>query len=98
MPKYHKKSGSGNGERKSPWQATVRINNTTMFLGYYATEAEARRVEDDFKAGRDDPSTVLVQCYCQRTWVWIPKSWVKKFTKSCGAKSCVHPLMKKVAS
>jgi hypothetical protein len=97
MPKYHETTSAGK-PRVKPWQASVRINNTTMFLGYFDTKEEAVRVEDDFRAGKDDPGTVLVQCYCQRTWVWIPKSWVKKFTKSCGAKSCVHPLMKKVAS
>lgn len=90
MPRFIK------GGRKKPWQAFVRINNTSLFLGYYFTKEEAAKVEDKFKAEKDNPKTVLAQCYCQTTWVWIPKSWIKKFTKSCGAENCVHPLMKKV--
>lgn len=94
MPKYHK--GGRGGERKNPWQATVRYENNTMFLGYYPTREEAVKVEDAFRVEKDNPETVLAKCYCQSTWVWIPKSWIKKFTKSCGAETCVHPLMKKV--
>lgn len=95
MPKYLKGNNKGQGERKKPWQATVRYENMNMFLGYFTTREEAVQAEDKFKAGEDDPDTILTTCYCQSTWVWIPRPWIKKFTKSCGAKGCVHPLMKK---
>lgn len=94
MPKHHPHSGRGK-LREKPWQATVRYENNTMSLGYYATREQAVEVEDAFRVEKDNPDTVLARCYCGTTWVWIPISWIQKFTKSCGADACVHPLMKK---
>jgi hypothetical protein len=93
VPKYHK--GGRSGERKKPWQATVRYENNTMFLGYFTTREEALEAEAAFRVEKDNPDTVLAKCYCGTTWVWIPYKWIQKFTKSCGAETCVHPLMKK---
>lgn len=91
MPKFQKDSSQSRGK---PWQARVRADNMTIFLGCFATREEAQEVEDEFNRQKADPRTVLSKCYCESKWVWIPKSWIKKFTKSCGAKGCVHPLVK----
>lgn len=98
MPKLHKAQGNNGSQRKLQWQANVRVENVNTFLGYFATKEEAQEAEDKFRAERDDPNTYMTQCYCETTWVWIPRSWINKFTKSCGRTGCVHPLMNRVGN
>lgn len=91
MPRFQKDSTHS---RNKPWQARVKVDNMHCFLGMFATKEEAQAAEDEFNYQKRNPNTVLSKCYCDRTWVWIPKSWVKKFTRSCGKDECVHPLVK----
>lgn len=86
------RNGQTNGRAK-PHQAKVRVDNATYCIGWFTTKEEAKQAADTFREQGRQPNVVLARCYCMRRAYWIPQSWVQKFTRSCGAEDCRHPLM-----